>query len=48
MGVNSVTLVGRAGRDPEVRYFESGSMVGQPHHGREPPQPRRRAGLVQP
>ena len=26
MGVNSVTLVGRAGRDPEVRYFESGSM----------------------
>ena len=27
MGVNSVTLVGRAGRDPEVRYFESGSMV---------------------
>ena len=27
MGVNSVTLVGRAGRDPKVRYFESGSMV---------------------
>ena len=27
MGVNSVTLVGRAGRDPEMRYFESGSMV---------------------
>jgi len=27
MGVNSVTLVGRAGRDPEVRYFESGSLV---------------------
>ena len=27
MGVNSVTLVGRAGRDPEDRYFESGSMV---------------------
>tara|TARA_Y100001968_G_C19360685_1_gene719606 strand:- start:1012 stop:1401 length:390 start_codon:yes stop_codon:yes gene_type:complete len=27
MGVNSVNLVGRAGRDPEVRYFESGSMV---------------------
>lgn len=26
-GVNSVTLVGRAGRDPEARYFESGSMV---------------------
>jgi len=26
-GVNSVTLVGRAGRDPEVRYFESGNMV---------------------
>ncbi|MEY4745978.1 MAG: hypothetical protein RLZZ442_570, partial [Cyanobacteriota bacterium] len=24
MGVNSITLVGRAGRDPEVRYFESG------------------------
>ena len=27
MGVNSVTLVGRAGRDPEVRYFESGNVV---------------------
>jgi single-strand DNA-binding protein len=27
MGVNSVTLVGRAGRDPEVRYFESGTVV---------------------
>jgi single-strand DNA-binding protein len=24
---NSVCLVGRAGRDPEVRYFESGSVV---------------------
>ncbi len=27
MGINSVTLVGRAGRDPEVRYFESGKVV---------------------
>ena len=27
MSVNSVTLVGRAGRDREVRYFESGSVV---------------------
>ena len=27
MGVNSITLVGRAGRDPEVRSFESGSVV---------------------
>ena len=27
MGVNSGTLVGRAGRDPEVRYLESGSVV---------------------
>tara|TARA_Y100001970_G_C13804646_1_gene636821 strand:- start:50 stop:430 length:381 start_codon:yes stop_codon:yes gene_type:complete len=27
MGVNSVNLVGRAGRDPDVKYFESGSMV---------------------
>ncbi|MCU0569724.1 MAG: single-stranded DNA-binding protein [Oculatellaceae cyanobacterium Prado106] len=27
MTLNSVTLVGRAGRDPEVRYFESGSVV---------------------
>ena len=27
MAINSVTLVGRAGRDPEVRYFESGSVV---------------------
>jgi single-strand DNA-binding protein len=26
-GINIITLVGRAGRDPEVRYFESGSMV---------------------
>ncbi len=27
MGVNSITLVGRAGRDPELRYFESGTVV---------------------
>ena len=27
MTVNSVTLVGRAGREPEVRYFESGTVV---------------------
>ncbi len=27
MSVNSITLVGWAGRDPEVRYFESGTMV---------------------
>ena len=27
MTINSVTLVGRAGRDPEVRYFESGTVV---------------------
>jgi single-strand DNA-binding protein len=26
-GINLVSLVGRAGRDPDVRYFESGSMV---------------------
>jgi len=25
--MNSITLVGRAGRDPEARYFESGTMV---------------------
>ena len=25
--MNTITLIGRAGRDPEVRYFESGSMV---------------------
>ena len=27
MPINSVTLVGRAGRDPEVKYFESGTVV---------------------
>ena len=27
MAINSITLVGRAGRDPEVRYFESGTVV---------------------
>jgi single-strand DNA-binding protein len=26
-GINVANLVGRVGRDPEVRYFESGSMV---------------------
>ena len=26
-GVNAITLAGRAGRDPEARYFESGSVV---------------------
>lgn len=25
--MNNITLVGRAGRDPEVRYFETGTMV---------------------
>ena len=25
--INSITITGRAGRDPEVRYFESGSAV---------------------
>jgi single-strand DNA-binding protein len=25
--MNCITLVGRAGRDPEVKYFESGTMV---------------------
>lgn len=27
MSLNMVTLVGRAGRDPEVRYFESGNVL---------------------
>ena len=27
MSVNSITLVGRAGRDPEIKYLESGSCV---------------------
>ena len=27
MSINTVTLVGRAGRDPEVKYFESGTVV---------------------
>lgn len=25
--MNSITLIGRAGRDPELRYFESGKVV---------------------
>jgi len=29
MSINSVTLTGRAGRDAEVKYFESGSCVAQ-------------------
>ena len=27
MSINAINLVGRAGRDPEVKYFESGSIV---------------------
>jgi single-strand DNA-binding protein len=27
MSINTVTLTGRAGRDPEIKYFESGTMV---------------------
>ncbi|MEM9162533.1 MAG: single-stranded DNA-binding protein [Cyanobacteria bacterium P01_F01_bin.4] len=27
MSLNILTLVGRAGRDPEVRYFESGNVL---------------------
>ena len=27
MEINTVNLVGRAGREPDVRYFESGSIV---------------------
>ena len=27
MGINTINLVGRAGREPDVRYFESGSIV---------------------
>lgn len=27
MDLNTITLVGRAGRDPEVKYFESGKVV---------------------
>jgi len=27
MEINSINLVGRAGREPDVRYFESGSVV---------------------
>ena len=29
MSINSVTLVGRAGKDPEIKYFESGTAVAQ-------------------
>ena len=27
MAINTINLVGRAGREPDVRYFESGSIV---------------------
>ena len=27
MSLNSVTLIGRVGRDPDVKYFESGAVV---------------------
>ena len=27
MEINSINLVGRAGREPDVRYFESGTIV---------------------
>ena len=26
MQINTINLVGRAGREPDVRYFESGSI----------------------
>jgi single-strand DNA-binding protein len=29
MSLNAITLVGRAGRDPELRSFESGTMVAR-------------------
>ena len=29
MSINSVTIVGRCGRDPEAKYFESGTQVAQ-------------------
>jgi single-strand DNA-binding protein len=29
MSLNTVTLTGRAGRDPEVKFFESGTAVAQ-------------------
>ena len=28
MGLNTVQLVGRAGAEPDIRFFESGSVVG--------------------
>jgi single-strand DNA-binding protein len=27
IGLNLVTLIGRAGRDPELKYFESGTIL---------------------
>lgn len=29
IGLNSVSIVGRAGGDPDVRYFESGAVVAK-------------------
>ena len=32
LALNSISLVGRAGRDPDCRYFESGSVeIGRAH-----------------
>ena len=29
MSINTITLTGRAGHDPEIRYFESGTQVAE-------------------
>jgi single-stranded DNA-binding protein len=39
MSINTITLVGRAARDPESRFFESGSVYTNKPRAGNPPTP---------